>query len=225
MAILERVVLIDLKERHKEIIEIVKKHQPITSEAIATLLNVTRSAIRSDLNVLIMSGHLDAKPKVGYFYIEQDERTRIAEYLQTIRVQSVQSLPAIVDEKSSVYDAVVTLFLEDAGTLCVAQSGYLVGVLSRKDLLKAAIGSVDTKTLPVGMIMTRMPNVITCTPFESVYMASKKLIDHQIDSLPVVETELSDGVVKYKVVGRFSKTSVTNLFVQMGKSLSGGTTL
>lgn len=217
--------LIELKERHKEIIEIVKNHQPITSEAIASHLNVTRSAIRADLNLLIMSGYLDAKPKVGYSYIDQEDRSRMADYLQTIRVESVQSLPVVIDEKTSVYDAAVTLFIEDAGTLCVTQNGYLSGIVSRKDLLKATIAGSDTKAMPLAMIMTRMPNIITCNPKDSVYMASKKLLDHQIDAMPVVIAETHEGLLKYKVVGRFSKTNVTSLFVQMGKTLSGGTTL
>lgn len=50
-----------------EIIDLVKKHAPITGERIAELLGISRPTIRSDLAVLVMLRYIDAKPKVGYF--------------------------------------------------------------------------------------------------------------------------------------------------------------
>ena len=52
----------------KIIQDIVKENEPITSESIASILNVTRATLRSDLAILTMTGILDARPKVGYFY-------------------------------------------------------------------------------------------------------------------------------------------------------------
>ena len=59
---------ISLTERQKKIAEMVRERGPITGESIAQNLNVTRAALRSDLAILVMSGVLDARPKVGYFY-------------------------------------------------------------------------------------------------------------------------------------------------------------
>ena len=61
-------IIIQLNQRQQKIIEIVKENQPITSENIASALNVTRATLRSDLAILTMTGILDARPKVGYFY-------------------------------------------------------------------------------------------------------------------------------------------------------------
>jgi DeoR/GlpR family transcriptional regulator of sugar metabolism len=59
---------IELNERQERILAIVKNEGPITGERIASLLNVTRAALRPDLAVLTMSGFLEAKPRVGYKY-------------------------------------------------------------------------------------------------------------------------------------------------------------
>ena len=64
---------IQLNERQEKIIEIVKKNQPITSEAIANKLSLTRATLRPDLAILTMAGILDARPKVGYFYTGKDK--------------------------------------------------------------------------------------------------------------------------------------------------------
>lgn len=206
---------IELKARQQEIIEIVKEHQPITSESIANLLNVSRSALRSDLSILTMSGYLEAKPKVGYFYVKSEERARLSNMIQGTKVRELMSLPIMIDEKSSVYDGIVAMFLEDVGTLLIVSKGYLVGVVSRKDFLKTAIGGSDITKMPIGMIMTRMPNVIVCHETDSVLDAAKKIITHEIDSLPVVEEHTKDGQFFYKVVGRFSKTNIAIQFVEL----------
>lgn len=210
-------IYIELKDRQKEIISIVKEHQPITSEAIAQMLSVTRSALRSDLSVLTMSGLLEAKPKVGYYYVEKDERDRMLDYIKQIKVDDIKSLPTVVDEKTSVYDAIVTMFLEDVGSICVISDGYLAGVVSRKDFLKTAIGGTDINTMPVGIIMTRMPNIIVTYPKEPAFEAARKIIEHQIDTLPVVEEVLINGKSHYKVLGRLSKTNLAGLFVNLTK--------
>ena len=65
--------------------------------------------------------------------------------------------------------------------------------------------------------MTRMPNIIMVTSDESVLEASKKLVQHQIDTLPVVDYYIDEeGKERYEVVGRFTKTNVTNLLVELG---------
>ena len=65
-----------------------------------------------------------------------------------------------VKEESTVYDAIVHLFLNDVGTLFVVNNNLLIGAVSRKDFLKIAIGNTDIHKVPVGIIMTRMPNIV-----------------------------------------------------------------
>jgi len=208
--------IIELKARQQEILEIVKEHQPITSENIASFLNVSRSALRSDLSILTMSGFLEAKPKVGYFYVKSEDRERLSKIIQSTKVGDLMSLPVVIDEKSSVYDGIVAMFLEDVGTLLIVSEGYLVGVVSRKDFLKTSIGGSDITKMPIGMIMTRMPNVVVCQETDSIYDAAKKIIAHEIDSLPVVVEHTKNGQFFYKVVGRFSKTNIAIQFVELG---------
>ena len=65
--------------------------------------------------------------------------------------------------------------------------------------------------------MTRMPNIVFTTPDESILDAAVKLIEHEVDSLPVVEeVVLEDGTRAYKVIGRITKTTITRLFVELG---------
>jgi len=162
-----------------------------------------------------MSGVLEAKPKVGYHYIQKSEREKIVNVIKNMKVNDFKSLPVCVDEKMSIYDAIVTMFLEDVGSLYILQNKFLAGVVSRKDFLKASIGGTDIKNMPVGVIMTRMPNIIVTHPNESIYLAAKKIIEHQIDALPVVEDVVIKGSINYKVLGRISKTNITKVFANL----------
>ncbi|GAW93423.1 helix-turn-helix transcriptional regulator [Calderihabitans maritimus] len=211
---------IQLTKRQEKIVEIVKNSGPITSEQIAKKLNLTRATLRPDLTILTMAGILEARPRVGYFYSGKSPRALIAEELRKLRVKDVKAVPVVVREGTSVYDAVVTMFLEDVGTLIVVnEEGFLEGVISRKDLLKVTLGQTDIHKVPVSVMMTRMPNIITTFPEETVYMAAKKLIEHEVDALPVVRTLVdSEGKEKLEVVGRITKTHITRLFVELGEA-------
>ena len=200
------------------IIDIVKKYEPITSEQIADKLNITRSALRPDLAVLTMIGVLEARPRVGYFFTGKVPKNLISEAIRDIKVDKIKAVPSVITESTSVYDAIVTLFLTDVGTLFViGEDGYLSGLVSRKDLLKIAIGNADIHKMPVGMVMTRMPNIITVTSEESAYDAAKKIVDHQVDALPVVKVVLEGNRQRFKIVGKVTKTTITKLFVEMGQ--------
>lgn len=210
-------IQIQLSERQEKIIDIVKANEPITSENIAKTLRLTRATLRPDLAILTMSGILDARPKVGYFYTGKTTLSFISEKIQSIKVADRKSVPIIVDEQTSIYDGIVTMFLEDTSTIFITSKGYLSGVVSRKDFLKNAIGGLNLTKTPIAVIMTRMPNIIVTTPEESVLDAAIKLIEHEIDSLPVIEeVSLDDGNKVLKVVGRITKTTITRLFVELG---------
>ena len=192
----------------------VKEFQPITSEKIAKKLNLTRAALRADLSILTMSGMLDAKPKVGYVFSNRKNKISIGENTLTTKVKDIMSKAVVVGENTMVYDAVLELFLNDSGTLFIENDGFLVGAASRKDFLKTAIGSSDMHKVPVGIIMTRMPNIVFVEEDDTVISAAKKIIDHEVDCLPVVRKEIKDIKESYKVVGKVSKTNITKLFVE-----------
>ena len=209
---------IALTSRQEKIAEIVRLNGPITGENIAERLNVTRAALRPDLTVLIMSGLIDARPKVGYFYTGKTAFSFVVEELQTIKVRDVQSVPVVVATGTKAYDAIVTMFLEDVGTLFIVDdSAQLVGVVSRKDFLKISMSGADLQKIPVQVLMTSMPKIVVVTPDEPVLEAAKKLIDNEVDSLPVVRSDGGPGDKPYEVIGRLTKTNITRLFVDLAE--------
>jgi CBS domain-containing protein len=210
---------LELTRRQETILEIVKNSGPITGDQIAEKLSLTRATLRPDLAILTMAGLLEARPRVGYFHSGKSPYRLVAEKLRSVMVESVLSIPVVVPEDCSVYDAVVTMFIKDVGTLFVVKDvGLLEGVISRKDLLKTTLGGHDLHQLPVGVIMTRMPNILYTTPEESAWAAAKKIITHEVDALPVVrKVTKSDGSEGLEVIGRLSKTNIARLFVELGE--------
>ncbi|MEL7564929.1 MAG: helix-turn-helix transcriptional regulator [Dehalobacterium sp.] len=209
---------IQLTARQREIILMLKEHGSITGEGIAQHLNLSRAAIRADLTILVMAGLIDAKPRVGYYYVGDNCRTVISEKIMEMKVSDYKSIPIVVKEESSVYDTIVRMFIEDVGSLfIVSEGGILQGVVSRKDLLKVTLGQGDIRNMPVNVVMTRMPNIITTSLEESIFDAAKKIMEHQVDALPVVRPCEAEGPNKGKleVVGRFTKTNITRIFLEL----------
>ena len=80
-----------------------------------------------------------------------------------------------------------------------------------KIYLRASIGKQELTSIPVNIIMTRMPNITMCSKEDLLIDVAKKLIEKQIDSLPVVK-ETEKG---YEVIGRITKTNITKAFVAL----------
>mgnify|MGYP001032252309 CR=1 FL=1 len=190
--------------------EIVKGNGPITGEQIAESLHLTRATLRPDLAILTMSGFLDARPRVGYFYTgKTSEQT---ENINNLIVRDYYSSPVVANDTTSVYDAIVTMFTMDVGTIFIVDANeVLAGVVSRKDMLRASIGKQELSSLPVTIIMTRMPNITCCYLDDKLVDVGKKLIDREIDSLPVVQEEIGG----LKVIGRVTKTNITKALVDL----------
>ncbi|MGP4080398.1 helix-turn-helix transcriptional regulator [Pseudalkalibacillus sp. R45] len=206
------VLPIELNDRQERIVEIVKDLGPITGEQIADKLDLTRATLRPDLAILTMSGYLDARPRVGYFYTGKTSAQLLTEKIRQIKVKEYLSLPVVVQESANVYDAICTMFLEDVGTLFVVnKESRLAGVLSRKDLLRASMGNQELTSIPVNIIMTRMPNITMCTKEDLLIEVAEKLIDKQIDAVPVIKD--TSGEDAYEVIGRITKTNITKALV------------
>ena len=202
----------ELSQRQMKIIEIVKEHQPISGETIAKQLGLSRATLRNDLTILTMTGLLDARPKVGYFYTGQTVEPLLFEKLYHTKVAEIMIPPLLISQTVSVYEAVTTLFMYDVGSLYVKNDqDELIGVLSRKDLLRFAISNAAPEKTPVAMIMTRMPNIVTITPEETILTAGTLLGRHEVDTLPVVDPQEPK-----KVIGKITKTRLMNYFIQAG---------
>ncbi|MBS2969731.1 helix-turn-helix transcriptional regulator [Metabacillus sp. KIGAM252] len=204
--------IIELNKRQEIILQIVKENGPITGEHIADQLNLTRATLRPDLAILTMSGYLEARPRVGYFYTGKTGNQLLSDKLKKLQVKDFQSIPVVVSENVSVYDAIVTMFLEDVGTLFVVdRDSLLVGVLSRKDLLRASIGKQELASIPVNIIMTRMPNITVCRNDDFIMDVAKSLIEKQIDALPIIR----DTEKGFEVIGRITKTNMTKILMRL----------
>lgn len=180
------------------------------------MLNVTRATLRSDLAILTMTGILDARPKVGYFYSGISNVNLLGDNVNNKLVEDIMSMPIVVKKDTNVYDTIVNIFLADVGSIFIIDDNEnLCGIVSRKDLLKATIGGGDINKIPVGMIMTRTPNVVTASKNDTVIQAAKKIIEHEVDSMPVVEATTEGDKIINKVIGRISKTNITKLFLEM----------
>ena len=191
---------------------------PITGEHIALELGLTRAALRSDLAILIMSGILDARPRVGYYYTGKNTLGLLQEEISDILVRDIQSVPIVLTNDKSTYDAIVTMFLEDVGTIFVVDGkGLLEGIVSRKDLLKTAMNQgTDLHTVPLAMVMTPLTKIVTVRSEEPAAVAARILIDNEVDCLPVVKY-LQDDHRKMQVVGRITKTNFTRLLVDLAE--------
>lgn len=214
----ERVVMdLELTKRQSAIVRLVKERGPITGDQIAEALSVAKATLRPDLSVLTMAGYLQARPRVGYTYTGMPEHSELVTVLHSLQVKDYKSIPVVLSDKNTVYDAIVTMFMEDVGTLIVVRDGLLQGVVSRKDLLKVAINGGEMQKIPIHLVMTRVPHVVTIPQEATLYEAAHLMVHHEIDSLPVVRTVEANQL---EVVGRVSKTTITKAFVELGEPSS-----
>lgn len=194
--------------RQKEIVEIVKHNEPISGDEIAKKLGLTKSTLRSDFAVLTMTGVLEARQKIGYIYSGRSEDSLLTDAFAEYQVKDIMIEALTTYAKTSVNEAITQLFMYDAGSLYIIDPNdqALQGLVSRKDLLRSSIGQpADT---PLGVIMTRMPNIIVIQPDQSVLEAARLIAQHQVDSLPVV-------TANHEILGKISKTHIVNLLVDL----------
>ena len=66
------------------------------------------------------------------------------------------------------------------------------------------------------MVMTSRSKMIFAEPDEDMVSVAQKLIDYEIDCLPVGIFQDVEGEKKFKLMGRISKTNITRLFLDLG---------
>lgn len=198
-----------LTQRQNKIIQLLKAESPMTGETLSTKLNISLATIRADLRLLTTIGILDARPKVGYAYQGENLLQMDSQKFFQTTIAAILLPPTEIKLTTSMEEAVTKLFLADVGSLYVLDDdGALVGLISRKDLLRASFTNRDT-TLPASIVMTRMPNVITVTADTSIIAASKLLLKHNVDSLPVVQ-----NAGDTHVIGKITKNRIFKYFIE-----------
>ncbi|EHM00173.1 putative transcriptional repressor CcpN [Lentilactobacillus parafarraginis F0439] len=198
--------------RQKKIIDIVRHSQPITSKEIAEQLSLSMPTIRADLRLLTAFGILDAKPRIGYTYDDSPEKHLSYQQLFQTPISTILQKPTEIKENATLTEAVNTLFIEDVGSLYVVDDHrHLVGLISRKDLLRATLNNTNASLTLASTVMTRMPNIFTVTPDIVVIKAGQLLLDRKVDSLPVV-----DQADQQMVVGKITKNRIFQHFIEIG---------
>ena len=89
---------------------------------------------------------------------------------------------------------------EGVGSAVVLEHGRLIGILTERDLLKAAAGRVHSSEARVREWMTEEP--ITASSETSVEDAVRTMLEHGFRHLPVVEEGRTVGVVSLREVVR-----------------------
>ncbi|WP_445622418.1 CBS domain-containing protein [Lacticaseibacillus paracasei] len=198
-----------LTQRQNKIIQLLKAESPMTGETLATKLNISLATIRADLRLLTTIGILDARPKVGYAYQGENLLQMDSQKFFQTTIAAILLPPTEIKLTTSMEEAVTKLFLADVGSLYVLDDdGALVGLISRKDLLRASFTNRDT-TLPASIVMTRMPNVITVSADTSIIAASKLLLKYNVDSLPVVQ-----NAGDTHVIGKITKNRIFKYLIE-----------
>jgi CBS domain-containing protein len=89
---------------------------------------------------------------------------------------------------TTLQDAAQRMVEEDVSALVVLDDdGYLEGILTHTDLVRAATMAASWRTEPVSAFMSR--DVVTATAGESLAVVARQLLDHCIHRLVVVREE------------------------------------
>jgi len=205
-------MILELSQRQLAITEIVKEKQPISGEKIAEILGLSRATLRNDFSILTMTGVLQARPKVGYVYAGAMHQNKSLATLLAIPVKDIMIPPLNISQENTIYDAITTLFMYDVGSLYVVnEAKELVGLLSRKDLLRASLNKMIDKT-PVTVVMTRLPQISTCLEDDELFSAAEKLRTLRVDSLPVLKKNNPKIAV-----GKITKTRIHDYLIEKVK--------
>lgn len=203
----------ELSSQQKRVLEVVKENEPITIKRIAENLQVTETMLEIDLSILTLAGFLGVRPQLGYFTTGRTGFELISEKIKSLSVQDFYSVPIVVKEDISVYEAITIMFLEDTSTLFIVNdAACLAGLISKKDLLHITISKKDLKNTLINTVMTATPHIHYCFQYDSLIDAARQLRKYQISSLPVVK-QVNDGL---EVIGKITKTTVNNAFVELG---------
>src|SRR5215472_4701558 len=116
--------------------------------------------------------------------------------METI-VRDLMTSPAVTCAAGdSLAKAAQVMQQADTGSVVVTDHGKVVGILTERDLLRAAAGSSDAAAEVVRLWMTERPDVLG--PDERVDAAWASLTSHHYRHLPVVEDGHCVGVVSLR---------------------------
>jgi CBS domain-containing protein len=97
---------------------------------------------------------------------------------------------------SPIAEAAAAMVREGVGSAVVMQGPFLAGILTERDVLKAAASGTDLTTVPVSAWMTRDPQ--SAAPGTPVEEAAQIMLLNGFRHLPVVEGRRVHGVVSLR---------------------------
>ena len=100
--------------------------------------------------------------------------------------------------KRSVAEVTAMMVKARVGSAVVLQGSWLAGILTERDVLRAAASGSDLTRSPVSQWMTRDP--VTATPDTTVGEAAEVMLTNGFRHLPVVEGRSLKGVVSIRDV-------------------------
>ena len=98
----------------------------------------------------------------------------------------------------SVAEVTAMMVKARVGSAVVLQGSWLAGILTERDVLRAAASRSDLTTSPVSQWMTRDP--VTATPDTTAEEAAQLMLRNGFRHLPVVEGRSLTGVVSIRDV-------------------------
>jgi citrate synthase len=108
----------------------------------------------------------------------------------------MSSPPVACDPDASLAEAAGVMDSHDIGSVVVTHHNKVTGIVTERDLLRAAAGHADPLAEPVHLWMTANPDVLA--PDEEAGAAWASLTHHHYRHLPVVEGGMLVGVVSIR---------------------------
>ena len=112
-------------------------------------------------------------------------------------LRDLMSTPVVdVDPQTSVADAAAAMVAAGVGSAVIMQDSFLAGILTERDVLRAAASGEDLRASPVADWMT--PDPRSAGPDAAAEEAAQIMLLHGFRHLPVVEGKRVSGVVSLR---------------------------
>src|SRR5580658_1406499 len=136
-------------------------------------------------------------------------------------VRDLMSSPAVTcGAEASLADAARTMAEARTGSVVVTEGHKVIGILTERDLLRAAAAGAEAGREPTRLWMTSGPDVLG--PDEEAGAAWASLTHHHYRHLPVVEGDALVGVVSLRDLIRLARLRpATEVGVEVPRGLEG----
>ena len=98
-----------------------------------------------------------------------------------------------VDLTDTLVEAAQKMARNHVGALAVLEEGELVGIISEADLVTAIAEDASLARTPVDEYMTE--GAVTVTPGDDAGIAARRMVEHRIGHLPVLDHDSVIGMV------------------------------